>query len=251
MIDCIAPYDLPPPVKARLLDLAARSDLLMLGETHGTQEVPRLVLGLLDDLAGLGYGGLGMEIGADGPEMLASLTSEPSGKLPPAFTLPEWQDGRRNVQMASLMQQALGRPQNWQLLCFDDGFLSEGETGIDRDRHMAESLLKQWVEHCARQKVVAVCGSYHSRLTAPATPDFGPWPSLGNNIQQMRPDLVVSSVHILFHGGHFYNMEEKAFFPGKPPLIGDAEVRPGGWLGHTVELHLPQGTPVTFFDKSD
>ena len=141
MLDAITPYDLPPPIKAELLELAARSDLLLLGEWHGTQEVPRLVLGLLDDLAGLGYGGLGMEIGTDGQEVLAALAPEGSGNLPPAFTLPEWQDGRRNAQMVSLLQQALSRPQSWQLLCFDDGFLREGETGTDRDRHMAESLL--------------------------------------------------------------------------------------------------------------
>ena len=246
MIEAITPYDLPQPAKGQLLELAARSDLLLLGETHGTQEVPRLVLGLLDDLARLGYGGLGMEVGADGQEVLAALAPGGTGELPPPFTLPEWRDGRRNVQMVSLLQQALSRPQNWRLFCFDDGFLREGETGTDRDRHMAESLLKQWSESCAGRKVIAVCGSYHSRLVAPAEPDSGPWPSLGDNVRQMRPDLAVSSVHIVFHGGRFSNMEEKSFLPGKTPLIGGAEVRPGGWLGHTIELHLPHATPVTF-----
>lgn len=36
MIDPILPYDLPQPAKAQLLELAAKSDLLLLGETHGT-----------------------------------------------------------------------------------------------------------------------------------------------------------------------------------------------------------------------
>ena len=62
MIEPIVPYELPTDVKKQLLDLAARSDFLLLGEMHGTQEVPRLVLGLLDDLASLGYGGLGLEM---------------------------------------------------------------------------------------------------------------------------------------------------------------------------------------------
>ena len=246
MIDSILPYELPPPAKAQLLELAARSDLLLLGETHGTQEVPRLVLGLLDDLAALGYGGLGMEVGAEGREVLAALAPGGSGKVPPTFTLPEWQDGRRNAQMVSLLQQASSRPQDWRLLCFDDGSLSAGETGTDRDRHMAESLVKQWSEDCAGRKIIAVCGSYHSRLVAPAEPDYGPWPSLGYNVQQTYPDRMVSSANIVFHGGGFFNMELKSFLPGKSPLIGDAEVRPGGWLGHTVELHLPHATPVTF-----
>ena len=44
-------YPLPPHVTATLLDLATRSDVLILGEFHGTREVPQLMLGLLDDLA--------------------------------------------------------------------------------------------------------------------------------------------------------------------------------------------------------
>lgn len=250
MTDPLLPYELPLSAKAQLLELAAQSDLLLLGETHGTQEVPRLVFGLLDDLAALGYGGLGMEVGAEGREVLAALAPGGSGKLPPTFTLPGWHDGRRNAQIVSLLQQALSRPQDWQLLCFDDVSWSAGETGTDRDLRMAESLIKQWSEGCAGRKVVAVCGSYHSRLMAPAEPDYGPWPSLGAGVRQMRPDLVVSSVHIVFHGGGFFNMELKSFLPGKLPLIGDAEMRPGGWLGHTTELHLPHATPVTFLQDA-
>lgn len=62
--------DLPEPAKARLLALAAESDLLLIGEMHGTQEVPRLVLGLLPDLAMMGYGGLALEVPADQRDQL-------------------------------------------------------------------------------------------------------------------------------------------------------------------------------------
>lgn len=252
MNDTITPYELPPSVKAELLALAAQSDLLLLGETHGTQEVPRLVLGLLDDLATLGYSGLGLEIPRGEGKTLAAW-AHGGEQMPAFFGTKEFQDGRGNQQALSLVRQAASRPQPWKLLCFDADFLREGvdffhedEFGMVRDRHMAENLLALWQEECAGQKVVAVCGNYHSRLIAPEQPDFGPWPSFGANVQLLRPELTVSAVDIRFHGGRFFNGEVREFGPSSPPLAGNAELRLGGWLGHTAELHLPHATPATF-----
>ncbi len=245
MNDAIIPYELPPSVKAELLALAAQSDLLLLGETHGTQEVPRLVRGLLDDLAALGYGGLGLEMPRGEQDTLGNWIAGES-EPPPFFGAKEFQDGRGNQQALSLIWQAASRSPGWELLCFDTDFMHEGETGADRDRQMAEELISQWQESCAAQRVVAICGNYHSRLVAPEQPDFGPWPSFGANVQLLRPDWVVSAVNILFHGGGFFNGEVREFRPGPPPLVGDAELRPGGWLGHTADLHLPHAAPATF-----
>ena len=242
--DVIASYDLPPTVKAELLTLASQSDLLLLGETHGTQEVPRLVLGLLDNLAALGYSGLGLEI-PHGERAALAAWIEGGEVIPTFFGTKEFQDGRGNQQALSLTQQAASRPQPWKLLCFDADFLREGEAWVDRDRHMAENLIALWQKECAGQKVVAVCGNYHSRLIAPEQPDFGFWPSFGANVQLLRPELTVSAVDIRFHGGRFFNGEVRAFNSASP-LIEGTELRPGGWLGHTAELHLPQATPATF-----
>ena len=206
----------------------------------------RLVLGLLDDLAALGYDGLGFELPKGEAERLTAW-AEGKGDPPPFFGPAEFRDGRGNAQALSLVRQIFSRP-GWSLLCFDIDFLREGEAWADRDRRMAENLVEQWQEACAGQKVLAVCGNYHSRLVAPAEPDAGPWPSFGYNVRQMCPDWVVSSVSVVFHGGTFFNGEIRPFPPGKTPLIGDAEIRHGGWLGHTVELHLPHGTPVTFLE---
>ena len=245
MIEPIVPYELPTDVKKQLLDLAARSDFLLLGEMHGTQEVPRLVLGLLDDLASLGYGGLGLEMPRGEQDALEKW--DVGADDPPSFFgTKDFQDGRGNEQVLSLMSQAVRRFPAWKLLCFDVDFMQEGETGTDRDRRMAESLLEQWQERYAGQKVVAICGNYHSRLIAPAQPDFGPWPSFGANMQQMAPEQVVSAVDIRFHGGGFYNGEVREFMSISLPLVGDAELRSSGWLGHTAELHLPHATPATF-----
>jgi len=249
MGDMITPYDLPSTVKAELLALAARSDLLLLGEVHGTQEVPRLVLGLLDELAALSYGSIGFEI-PRGEGAALSAWAHGGEEMPAFFGAKEFQDGRGNRQVLSLVRQTASCSPNWKLLCFDADFLREGETGADRDRHMAENLLALRQEECAGQKIVAICGNFHSRLIAPEQPDFGPWPSFGANVQLLRPDLAVSALDIRFHGGEFFNGEVREFESGSLPLIEGGEFRPGGWLGHTAELHLPHATPATFLEAA-
>jgi|SRR5690606_591168 hypothetical protein len=62
MENALTPYPLPPQALEPLLTLAQACDVLLIGELHGTQEVPRLVFGLLDSLAAQGYSGHGLEI---------------------------------------------------------------------------------------------------------------------------------------------------------------------------------------------
>jgi len=52
--DDLKPYPLPTAARARMEELAASSDILILGEMHGTQEVPELVASLLPRLTELG-----------------------------------------------------------------------------------------------------------------------------------------------------------------------------------------------------
>ncbi len=250
MIELILSYALPQPARAALLELAAQSDLLLLGETHGTQEVPRLVLGLLDDLTALGYGGLGLELPRGEATQLAAW-AEGRGEPPPSFGPAEFRDGRGNAQALSLIRQTLSHNGNWSLLCFDIDFLREGEVWADRDRHMAEGLWEQWEERCAGRKVVAVCGNYHSRLVAPAEPDSGPWPSFGYTVQQSRPDIAVHSVRVVFGRGAFFNGEVQKFDIGAEHFAAAAEVRRPGSLGHTIDLYLPRATPVTFLGEQE
>ena len=245
MIEPIVLYDLPTDVKEQLLKLAADSDLLLLGEMHGTQEVPRLVLGLLDDLAGLGYSGLGLEIPAGQREPLIEWAAGKSE--PPLFFGPkDFQDGRGNVQALSLVHQSISPPRTWEVLCFDTDFLWEDETGADRDRHMAENLLEQWQKQGTGQKVLAVCGNYHSRLVAPAKPDTGPWPSFGYCIQQMRPEMKVLAINVVFQRGSFFNGEVRKFDIGAEHFAVSPELRLNGQFGHTRDLYLPRATPATF-----
>ena len=244
MAASINPYDLSEPAKVQLLTLAAESDLLLVGETHGTQEVPRLVLGLLPSLSLLGYNGLALEVPLDQREQLLRC-AQGEAAPPPFFGPSDFRDGRGNAQALSLVQQVVSG--GWGLLCFDVAFIQEGDAWSVRDRGMARNLLDQWERYCPGRKVVGVCGSYHSRLVPPSDPtDF--WPSFAYSVQQERSDLRVSSVNVVFHGGAFFNGEIRAFGPGPEPFGEEAEVRPANWLGHTLDLHLPQSTPVTLLD---
>ena len=244
MADPITPYDLSKAVQQRLLSLASESNLLLLGEMHGTQEVPRLMLGLLPHLAQLGYGGLALEMPEGQRDQLLRCAQ---GETAPAslFGPPEFRDGRMNAQALSLVQQAVSA--GWTLLCFDVTFTQEGDAWSVRDLGMAQNLLTQWERHCPGKKVLGVCGNYHSRLVPPTEPtDF--WPSFAYSVQQARPDLEVGSVNVVFHGGAFFNGEIKTMGAGPKPFGEEAEVRPANWLGHTLDLHLPRATPVTFGD---
>ena len=244
MSDTIVPYILPDSVKSGLLDLAGNSDLLIIGEVHGTQEVPRVVLSLLTDLAAKGYGALAMEMPeSERDQLLQCLAGE---AMPPLlFEHSDFRDGRGNVQALSLLVQAA--QMGWQILCFDVAPTTPIFAWADRDRGMSENLLAQWEQDCPGRKVLAVCGNFHSRLVPP-TEHTEFWPSFAYSVQQSRPNLAVSSVNVVFHGGEFYNGEVRAFGNGGEPNFGDPELRPANRLGHTIDLHLPHATAATFLD---
>lgn len=246
-LDAINPYSLPDAVRERLLALAALSDVLLLGETHGTQEVPRLALGLLPYLAQIDYGALALEAPSDQRDQFVEWAA--GGDAPPPFFGPsDFRDGRGNTQMLSLLRQASSA--GWHLLCFDVAFMQPEETWFDRDKRMAGNLLEQWEGECPKKKVLGICGNYHSRLTPP-NEQTDLWPSFAHSVQQARHDLAVNSVNIIFHGGEFFNGEVKTFNPGPEPFGEQAEVRPPNWLGHTLDLHLTHATAVTFLEAEN
>src|SRR5262249_44664864 len=114
----LAPYALPSKSQHALKEIAGQCDVLVLGEIHGTQEVPAIVTALLEPFTKLGYGLLALEIPADqqGP-----LTYWATGKTTtvPRFFTKQIEDGRGNMQVLSLIRTALSPPFRWKLICFD------------------------------------------------------------------------------------------------------------------------------------
>jgi hypothetical protein len=235
-----------------LLRLAQDSDVLIVGELHGTREIPHLVASLLPDLFALGYRGLAYELPADVRQRLAMWGMDPSHALPQSFTSPG-SDGRGNADVLGLIHAAV---KDWQLLCFDMASDEPYTDWIGRDARLAANLATQRREFCPGGKVIAVCGNAHSRIRRTKMPGdiferfYDLWPSFAGNLAESNPYLSVNSINIDFHGGATYNggriMELYEREPLPEPYL---EEDPTG--AHTLILHVSRATPARFLAPPD
>jgi hypothetical protein len=268
----LRPYPLPPAARARIEELAASSEVLILGEVHGTQEVPALVAGLLEPLTKLGYHTLALEVPNDVQASVLAWARGETERLPDFFTNPNG-DGRGNTQLLALTRIAVSAPFRWQIVCFDESesiqekqylalMQKKRAEGVDapqltaddgvalwreRDAAMASNLLREARSLKPAGKILAICGNIHARLTndqqEPMLSQL--WPSFAARLKQGQPAWRVSSVNIDFHGGAFFNEGKVQTFTERP--LEQAVVRPAGQAGGwTLELGLPRATPATF-----
>jgi hypothetical protein len=234
----IDPYTLPDKVQQALIHLATQTDVLILGELHGTQEVPAIAAALLEPLSKLGYGALALEIPADELEALTNWALGKTEKIPAFFAQP-WPDGRPSVQALALIRAALSPPHSWKLICFD---LSEEDAAdflppadqnakqsdppeIDdgtasfakRDAKMASHFSRQRSAIPANPKVLAICGSLHARTAqlrlegnaqkqsaAASLNKF--WPCFAAQVATSHADWHVRSINVEPHAGGFFAM---------------------------------------------
>jgi hypothetical protein len=96
----LEPYALPPEARTAIEKLAADSDVLILGEFHGTQEVPQLVAGLLSPLTELGYHTLAIEVPNNHQAAVRARALGETEAIPDFFANPNG-DGRGNAQLRS------------------------------------------------------------------------------------------------------------------------------------------------------
>jgi hypothetical protein len=267
-------YPLPPSARAPIENLATSSDLLILGEMHGTQEVPQLVASLLAPLTELGYNTLALEVPNN---FQASLLAWARGKTEdvPAFFANPNGDGRGNAQLLALIRIAVSPPFGWQIVCFDESesILEElrlaliqkqrtggadvsqltADDGIaswrKRDAAMASNLLRETRSLKATKKILAICGNLHARVTNDTKEPMLAklWPSLAGNLKQGQPAWRVSSVNITFCSGAFFNGGQVQTINGQP--LEHAVVRSAGQTEWNLELSLPKASPATFLSR--
>jgi hypothetical protein len=140
---------------------------LVLGDVHGTREIPRFAGAVACEAARRGPTVLGLEVPAD-PKLDAFLASDGGAQAKQAVLAGEfwqdpYQDGRRSVAVFELLDQVRRwRQQGLPLeVLFFDGVAHDGLT---RDRVMADNVL-------AKQKVrpsatfVLMMGNLHARKT--------------------------------------------------------------------------------------
>jgi hypothetical protein len=174
---CSAPARPPasPPVREALQlpgELVAPASSILLGEVHGTREVPAFVARLVSQLAVDRPVILGLEIvPAELPSLAAYLASDGGPAARQAALRDPWwqspfQDGRRSVAMFELietMRVLRAGGARVDVVCFDHK-VPEGGTATDREEGMARNLL---AARRARPDatLVALAGNLHTRRT--------------------------------------------------------------------------------------
>jgi hypothetical protein len=270
-------YRLPASIERSIIELAAQNDVLLLGETHGTQEVPAVGKALLAPLTKLGYNVLALEVPSD---QRAPLTDWATGKTPvlPGFFAKPNGDGRGNLQALALIRTALSPPFRWQLICLDDTEAAELreieklkhnadskpkeklESSLQadaiafwqrRDATMASNLATQRQQLAPTAKVLGICGNLHARTanhSAADNPLRVLWPSFAAVLKSNHADWRIGSINVQPHRGGFFN-------GGKVNALGGTALdhivtqsdRDADW---SMELGLPLATPATFFGTS-
>lgn len=278
-LQALTPYSLPAAAEQPIKELADRSDVLILGEIHGTQEVPEVVATLLPTLSKMGYRVLALEVPSD---QQAALTDWATGKTQtiPSFYAKPGTDGRGNQQMLSLIRMALSPPYSWKLICFDASMGDEPWTSSQhlieeyiqkvgdqapvkastpinlatesdltitiwqrRDATMAANFKKQRQQFASQGKVLAICGDLHARTANPHNLDKRYWPSFAAVLQSSQSGQPVNSIDIDPQSGHFFNGGKVNDFGGKPDGQAEAHLLENAY---NLKLKLPHATAATF-----
>lgn len=267
-------FPLPDDVQQSLKTLASESDVLVLGETHGTQEVPAIVEELLPTLTNLGYGVIALEVPLDEQPAIAACVKGDIGVVPRFFAKPG-EDGRGNRQVLAMVRRALMPPYKWKLICFDEtneemmrqmmerlpkdakGNIAERVAkfspdditaiSVHRDATMAKNFAEERKKLPAKLKVVAVCGNIHARTANHASAKStlkALWPSFAALLKQDQPHWQVRSVNVQAFSGEYFNGGKVNKFTGRP--LTKVEARPTAEADWDWELNLPRATAATF-----
>lgn len=270
-------YPLPADVQQSLATLASECDLIVLGETHGTKEVPAIVEELLATLTRLEYGALALEVPRDQQSAIAAWAKADAEPVPRFFAKPS-QDGRGNEQVLALVRRALRPPYEWKLICFDatdEEFsrqmmerLPKAAKGgvadraaklspddivalsVERDALMTKNFAAEREKLPAKTKVLAICGNVHAR-TANHAPASSPlkalWPSFAAVLKRDQPRWHVSSVNVQAFGGRYFNGGKVNKFGERP--LAKVEARPTTEADWDWELNLPRASAATFLES--
>jgi hypothetical protein len=259
----LQPFPLPADALQPIEKLAARSDVLILGEIHGTQEVPQVVSSLLQPLTKQGYGTLALEVPFDEQMAISDWATGKTATVPKFFAKPG-EDGRGNIQLLSLIRTALSPPYRWKLICFDQSEAAMTLTmlmnatapdamvslGRKRDAAMGAIFAQQRRQLAPDIKVLAICGNFHARTADHSPPDSGIrlwWPSFAAVLRRDNPTWRVNSINVQPQSGEYFNGGRvNAFYASPGRSLEKVEVHLLGDGDWELELSLPKATVATF-----
>jgi erythromycin esterase-like protein len=178
-----------------LLAASAGHRVLLIGEIHGTGEVPALVADLADSLAAEHDLLVGLELPRDEQKRIdAFLDSAGTGEdraalLTGKFWTRDYQDGRSSAAMLELLERLrqLRLRTKVEVLALDQvgAAMAEGDA---RDRAMAERLSAALEAH-PKARALVLAGNFHTRLQKGA-----PWDEshefLGYRLSRFEPYAI-------------------------------------------------------------
>ncbi|HEU0295639.1 MAG TPA: hypothetical protein VFR47_23060 [Anaerolineales bacterium] len=227
----IQSYPLPSDVLAKLTELAKGADAFFIGETHGTQEIPRIVVGLLPMLYERGYRGFGVEVPRFEQDNLRRWLSDPTAPVPDFYAKPG-PDGRGSREMLALVRCA--NQTGFQVFCFDPGLIKRNAAWTERDAGMSQNTQETWQKQFPDAKILLMCGNNHAFLKPPPRAGNGLWPSFAEQLRQRMPDKGYRSIDLMPVSGEFYNM-------------GIKNVQAFQFLGAFAEpLEIPRAVPSEY-----
>jgi erythromycin esterase-like protein len=270
---------LPGDVQQSLTMLASQSDVLLIGETHGTKEVPAIVGGLLASLSKLGYQALALEIPRDEQFAIAAWAKGDTDAVPKFFAAPSG-DGRGNQQVLALVRRALRPPYEWKLICFDasnEEFMRQMierlpkdakrdiadraarlssddivALSLERDAMMAKNFAAEREKLPSNYKVVAICGNVHARTANHASEESAMqtlWPSFAAVLKRDHPKWQVRTINVQAFSGEYFNSGKVNKFNERPLAKVEAHSIVGGdW---DWELNLPRTSAATFLTSPE
>lgn len=185
----------PETALSELLARAEGHRVLLIGEIHGTAEVPALVGDVAATMASAAPLLLGLEIPRDEQQRIdafldsAGAADDRAALLEGAFWTRTYQDGRSSVAMAELLERLrqLRLKSNVTVLALDQapGINAEGDA---RDRAMAERL-SHALEAAPEARALVLAGNFHTRMQKGA-----PWDEthqfLGYRLQGFNPYAI-------------------------------------------------------------
>jgi len=193
-----------PQGAAALVPSLTPGTLLLLGELHGTVEAPAFVSQLVKLVLATGVPvTLALEIPRRESARTARFLASPGTQadrtalLAGPFWQSTYQDGRRSVAMADLLEEmrklaTAGKPVQ---VVFIDG---TGAGGGEREEGMARALAAA-VKDAPRNVTINLVGNIHARLARGGVRGIsGP---MAIQVQKMLPDLRIVALKLTYSGG--------------------------------------------------
>ena len=182
---------LPPHILKQL----AKKKIILLGENHGTKEVPEYTKQLINELAQNSRVILGLEFPMEAQAAIDDFVSTgdyQALKKMRFFTDSQQHSGRASKAMIEFIND-LRRNKNITFFCYD---VPMDYSGKNRDTEMAKNILEKL--NTNRNLFITLTGNLHSRLE-PGVPWDPNYPTMGSEILKMSDQHSLdNTTNILF-----------------------------------------------------